>query len=60
MAAKTFRQRNYQSIAVSSEPIEDKFCISGFKIYAEHAAYDLSQFTANLISVTPMPASAQD
>ena len=62
IAAETFQQGNYESIVVSGGPIENNFCPSGFKTYAERAAYELKQFgiVGSKIIVAPAPASAQD
>lgn len=62
MAAETFQQGDYESIVVSGGPIEGNFCRSGFKTYAERAAYELKQFGIpdSKIIVAPAPASAQD
>lgn len=62
MAAETFQQGNYEAIVVSGGPIENSFCPSGFKTYAERAAYELKQFgiADSKIIVASAPASAQD
>jgi hypothetical protein len=61
-AAEVFRHGNYQALVVSGGPIEDSFCLDGFKSFASRSAAELQKLgiAESKLIVAPAPATTWD